>query len=1437
MKYILRETAEGYQEIPAAESGRTLKEGVWQQEEGEVRFLLGEEIHIFDRPEELKISKGDEADLRIPGTDARLYLSGSELLIERGKENHIYLNQRNIRAGQMNLQPGDVLFLATLKIVFEKEQIAVVGNAGQYQASLPERCPKESPFDGFPVYKRSPRLIRRLSSDKITLELPGEKEKRGKKDLLTTILPPIGMALVTTAIGIMIGRGIYMLMSVAATGMTVIFSIVKFINDNNELKEKNRNRELRYTEYLWKKQREIEQAYRQEQEVYRFQYPEVKELCEKVRTYDSRIYERVQSDDDFLTVSVGHSLGGTSFRIESKEKQWDAEETPLAEAARAIRQKFSSIDKPKIIDLKKAHLGLVGEKETLHHQIRLIVSQLAFFQSYHDLQIIAVYDAKYEDEFSWMRWLPHTRIQAMNALGMIHSERTRDMILGSMNQILKERRSRLEEGKKEARFMPHYLFLIDEPSLVMDHAIMEYLSMDGNDLGFSIIYTSYLQANLPEYIGTVLLLENSREATLLLEAREYKKQKLQLFQAGQDTDFEWMARNLSVLEHEQGITSHIPKSVSFFEMYQVQHPEELNIRQRWSQSQSHKSLAVPLGLRAADDILYLNLHEKAHGPHGLVAGTTGSGKSETIQSYILSLAVNFHPHEVGFLLIDYKGGGMANLFKDLPHLLGTITNLDGSESMRALASVKAELSRRQRVFGEHGVNHINGYMKLFKEGAAREPIPHLFIISDEFAELKKEQPEFMKELVSAARIGRSLGVHLILATQKPTGVVDDQIWSNSKFKLCLKVQDESDSKEVLKTPDAAGITLPGRAYLQVGNNEIYELFQSAWSGAAYIKEQEKDVTLDDRVYTVNELGQGELINQDLSGKKEEQKAVKTQLDVVIGHIREIYDEDAPMEVKKPWLPPLPRMLENPRTETCGKGKVDLSVEIGLLDIPERQTQQEYSVNLARQGNILYVASSGYGKSVFLANAVLNLAVKNKVSELNFYVIDFGNNALIPLSRLPHMAAYIMLDDEEKYAKFLDLMQKEIKERKKLLASAMAQNFSVYNETAATPLKAIVIAIDNYDAIKEMGYEMEQYYTKLTRDGVGLGIYVIAAASQNSAVRTATMNNFKNKIAGVNFDENEVKILVGRSDYTLPDVKGRSLVKIGENISAMQIYSPVKFKDEADYGRNIQKFVQKIAEANPGEEAPHIPILPDELDLDDFMQYESKGAEIGIGLDKETVVRCGITGKHSPFLIFGNNGSGKTNALKIILGQLNSGEKIYLFDSRSRALYGYKDKTKYITTTEQLEQFAETLSEETRKRRIYMDGELSGGRAHSEVLADMEKMYVIIDDLDDFIELAGPSNMPIVAGRMKRAAAYGIVFIVTANINKMKGIDEFTQMLKNPRNGLLVSSQGYLTVFPVKQNQAPEKPDGYLLLEGAGRYVRIPLAENRAKQVQREEERV
>ena len=284
---------------------------------------------------------------------------------------------------------------------------------------------------------------------------------------------------------------------------------------------------------------------------------------------------------------------------------------------------------------------------------------------------------------------------------------------------------------------------------------------------------------------------------------------------------------------------------------------------------------------------------------------------------------------------------MAELFHRLPHHLGTITNLDGSGSMRALISVKAELSRRQRIFREFGVNQINGYMRLFKEGNASEPIPHLFIICDEFAELKKEQPDFMKELVSAARIGRSLGVHLLLATQKPAGVIDEQIWSNSRFKLCLKVQNESDSKEVLKTADAAAITLPGRAYLKVGSNEVYELFQSAYSKAACREPDERKDLEDERVYVVNEMGQGELVNRDLSGGTGEYHMCQTQLEAVARHIREVFAEEGKAEVRKPWLPPLGRMLLSPvvskpvnikESEGVDKRSASLSVTVGKADI-------------------------------------------------------------------------------------------------------------------------------------------------------------------------------------------------------------------------------------------------------------------------------------------------------------------------------------------------------------------------------------------------------------------------------------------------------------------------------------------------------------------------
>lgn len=1260
--------------------------------------------------------------------------------------------------------------------------------------------------EGFPKYKRSPRLIKRVPTETITIEKPPAKKEISKTSLAQIIITPLIMLCITVIISIFLKRGIYVIMSIASTIVSIVASVCKFIHDKRETKSQNQKREEIYDSYLLDIRKKINRAKQAEEEAYAYNYPGVKKIESMIHHFSSRIYERNTGDEDFLTFSAGYRREPVSFRVEFSYNELALEADPLEKEAEEIKAGLGYIsEKPIVLDLKKSHIGLVGEKDVIHGQLKLILSQLAFAQSYHDVQIITVFDKKYDEEILWMKWFPHLRIRSLNVYGMVNSERMRDQVLGSLHQMIKERKQRVEESKKEARFLPHFIFVIDEPKLIMDHSIMEYLSKEGDNLGFSIIYTSHMRANLPENMGTVVIFENSKEGTLLLENKAVKNLPFKL-NTPYGIDYETMARNLSILTHEQGIVSQIPESITFFGMYQVEKPKQLNIADRWEKGKSHKSLAVPLGVRAAEDYLYLNLHEKAHGPHGLVAGTTGSGKSEIIQSYILSLAVNFHPYEVGFLLIDYKGGGMAGLFKKLPHLLGTITNLDGDESMRAMASIKSELARRQRIFSDNHVNHINSYNKLFKLGEVSEPIPHLFLISDEFAELKKEQPEFMKELVSAARIGRSLGIHLILATQKPSGVVDDQIWTNSRFKLALKVQNEADSKEIIKTPDAASITQPGRAYLQVGNNEIYELFQSAWSGAVY-SEDEKGNAADDRVYVMNELGQGELVNGEIENNAGAEQIKGTQLDAVIDEIQAVFTEMEIPRVKRPWLPPLSHKLVSPYTvreeAACSREEenipLDLQIFIGMADIPEQQSQCEYGINPVKDGNIAFFAAAGYGKSTFLETVILSLAIKNSVENLNFYICDFGNNALIPLNALPHTSDYITVDDKERMTKLMSILQEEIKQRKKLFAEKMVQNFDVYNQSVDKPLKAIIVAVDNYDIVKELGQETEEFFTRLGRDGVGIGIYMVITASRMNGVKYTAINNFKNKIAGYLLDQTEANSIAGKSAYKPPALEGRVLVKM-DKVNLLQIYSAVPFKNEMEYNRNLKKLIDYIRDLYPTMRAPRIPVLPETFLFSMLADFESRNQyEIYLGLEKSTVELRGYLRSMSPFLIIGDAGKGKTNMAKVIAEQARKKGKVFLFDSKDMEMYFLKDKENicYMDEMDDVEDSMEEIQEISEgNKKAFEEAVRSGNNVTPKAFYETRTpVYIIIDDLDDFIA-EYQTEIKNFTAILKAAVETGIGVIATVHSSKPKGFDELNKWFKTSSNGLVIGSQGTGNIYPL-----------------------------------------
>ena len=509
----------------------------------------------------------------------------------------------------------------------------------------------------------------------------------------------------------------------------------------------------------------------------------------------------------------------------------------------------------------------------------------------------------------------------------------------------------------------------------------------------------------------------------------------------------------------------------------------------------------------------------------------------------------------------------------------------------------------------------------------------LFLISDEFAELKANQPDFIKELVSIARVGRSLGVHLILATQKPSGVVDDQIWSNSRFKIALKVADRSDSNEMLHTPDAAEITQTGRAYLQVGNNEVYELFQSAWSGADYQPEKDDMGIEDHTIYLINELGQYEILNEDLSGLEDadEIKEVPTELDAIVHNIQLLCEEQEIPPVPQPWLPPLKERitleeLEEVQPTVAWEQEKPLSVLLGMADIPQAQKQEAVSINLAKDGHVLLYGSPGTGKTTFLQSAGMDLARKFSPKDLTMYLMDFGTNGLAPLSKLPQVADTMLLDQTEKISKFVRIMEKELNRRKKLLSEHGVGTLELYRQASGQKEPAIVILLDSYEAIKEEAYEAELFklLVRISREGLSIGVHLLMTAGRQTNLRAQLYSNFKHQLSLPQNEASEVRVIVGATPLamTMEDIKGRALMK-REEVDVIQLALPVSGANDTQVLNNLRQAVASLQEAWTGTRPSAIPMVPEELTEADFYSRASVQAAyeqglLPLGLDMETV---------------------------------------------------------------------------------------------------------------------------------------------------------------------------------------------------------------------------
>lgn len=849
------------------------------KESENITIIVKEEkysISVFNKYDvsqvnEISIGKNEEMDICYNYQDmvskfhARLFRDQSgRWIIEDKSVNGTYINSVLMRENRI-LSFGDMISFMGLHIIVLGDCIAI--DQANYEMKI--NCDKLIPISAKDVInrqlvekpklkqtmkllRRSPRNIEKIDTETIEIEQPPDINKGKKQPLIMTIGPSFTMMIPMLMGSVLMiyaskssgnNAGLYMysglIMSVSSAVLGVTWALLGIYFQKKDEKEEKIHRFERYSNYLMKKTETVKEKYENNIRSLNIMYQNA-ETCAAYDENNKVLWNRNFRHKDFLFYRLG--LGDIPFQalIDVPKDRFKLYDDGLAEKPKFIKKNYSTLfGVPVGIDFLKDRLvGMIGGTNLIGaiEIVKILSTQIAANNSYTDVKLVFIYDG--EDpanlgKWDYIKWFPHVWSEDKKIRYIASNKQQASDVFYSLTKVFRQREEMGLAKNLDVIQKPYFIIFLMNPEMMEGELISKYIFDTNKNYGLSSIVVADSYTGLPNECE--LIIQNNEEFQGIYNLRKSQDERMKVeFDRISDAKVNIFAKRLSniyVKETESG--GDIPSGITFFEMYGVNKLKDLNVLERWRKNRTYDNIKGMTGVKAGGVPSYLDVHEKYHGPHGLVAGTTGSGKSETLQTYMLSLAVNYSPDDIGFFIIDYKGGGMANLFNGLPHLIGQISNLSGNQVHRAMVSIKSENRRRQRIFTENGVNNINLYTKLYKNNEVTVPVPHLFIIIDEFAELKREEPDFMKELVSVAQVGRSLGVHLILATQKPSGTVDDNIWSNSKFRLCLRVQDKQDSNDMLHKPDAAYITQAGRCYLQVGNDEVFELFQSGFSGATY----------------------------------------------------------------------------------------------------------------------------------------------------------------------------------------------------------------------------------------------------------------------------------------------------------------------------------------------------------------------------------------------------------------------------------------------------------------------------------------------------------------------------------------------------------------------------------------------------------------------------
>ena len=1208
---------------------------------------------------ELLIGSGKECHIQVDNPamkakQARIYYSNTQLMLENyDNEYGTFINNRSAGKYARLLFNGDIIFAIGLKIIIMGKYIFI--NNPQNSVKLDNTRfaiakekeqkiePEEEDDSEVKIYSeddyflRSPRITNIIEKEKVKIDAPPQIQNKEGMPFIYVLGSTLSMGAVslistfTTIQSITEGRATIkealpsILITLTMLISTMLIPMMSRRYDKNEKKKYEKTRQKRYKEYLNSKMKQVEEIMDRQRKILFKNYVSTEECSKIIMTRDSRLWERKVDDDDFLSFRLGTGNVPLQIDIEYPEKHFTMEDDDLVEMLNEFGRNSKTLkNAPITVSLAKSNISALvirNNYRLLEKFIQSMILQLITFHSYDDFKIVFLVNKSNSKMWDRMKMLPHTWNESRQIRFFAYDYEEMKEISKYLDEELKTRQEADNIDVSYKSFKPYYLIITDDYKSVRNLNVVSEIVKNKKNYGYSLFCITDNLIELPDECKTFITIDEN--SGVVFESEMSSTNKIPFnFDASYTFFFENISKEISDIPIKEGQAGNglLPENYSFLEMYDVGRIEQLNSIQRWKMNDTSRSLAAPIGIDSNGMLISLDIHEKFHGPHGLIAGSTGSGKSEFIITYILSLAVNYHPYDVSFVLIDYKGGGLAGAFEKknirLPHLVGTITNIETSELQRSLASIKSELRRRQVIFNEarnntdEGTIDIYKYQKMYHDGLVSEPIPHLLIICDEFAELKQQQEEFMDELISVARIGRSLGVHLILATQKPAGVVNDQIRSNSKFGICLKVQDKTDSMDVIKRPDAADLKRAGQFYMQVGNNEYFVLGQSGWAGALYYPSDVVKKKVDTSIKFISDIGS--VVKKVDTAKKDTYANNGEQLTNIVKYLDELAKEEK-IERRKLWIDNIPETIYT--TDLKKKYKIQAEEKIiapiiGEYDDPGNQRQGPVLLDLSNGGNTIIYGNADSGKETLLSTICYETMIEHNPNEAQLYLFDFGSESMKAFRDSPNVGDVVFAGDDEKIKRFFDYIQAEMKRRVSII-SDYGGNYDLYKKSGNEPMPLITVIINNYEAFSEI-YEDEydDLLLTLTRDGIKYGIAFILTASGVNDIRYRMAQNFKQKIAlQMNNSDDYLSLWDGVGKKRPANIFGRGLVKL-DDIYEFQV---AKIFPTESWNSQIREAISGLKEKATIFAKP-IPVLPDKIVASDIKEYVNSIEDLPIGIE-------------------------------------------------------------------------------------------------------------------------------------------------------------------------------------------------------------------------------